>query len=96
VQHKLNSAGHVEKQTLRHTVLLSGVYGDTPAQQKLTCFLGHSAYLGHGHCCMRATRVGNTMLWLGYAEPTYFGYFATGARCGSRTLQLSVVRLSTR
>lgn len=46
----------VEGRAFRHTFLLGGVYGDTPAQKKVSMFSGHSAYLGCSFCCVRGVR----------------------------------------
>lgn len=53
--------------TLRHYVILGGVYADTPAQRKLSKWMGHSAYLGCGHCTMLGTW-DNGMYFQGYTE----------------------------
>jgi hypothetical protein len=42
--------------SFNHTFLLGAVYGDTPAQKKVSCSLGHGAYLACHFCCMRGVR----------------------------------------
>lgn len=55
---------------LRHYVILGGIYADTPAQRKLSKWLGHSAYLGCGHCMLLGTvgPNGHGMYFQGYTE----------------------------
>jgi hypothetical protein len=51
-----NAAGTPNPTIMEHIFLCSGVYGDTPAQKKVSCSLGHSAYLACHQCTMRGVR----------------------------------------
>jgi hypothetical protein len=73
----------VQGDTFKHTILLSGVFGDSPAMKKLARWLSHAAYFGCGFCMMRGTKVGGGgMYFLGYAHPTSYGPFAPNEREG--------------
>lgn len=55
---------------VHHTVVLAGVYGDTPGAKKLQNWMGHSARLGCGYCLLQGDNSSGTMRFLGYAKPT--------------------------
>jgi hypothetical protein len=63
--------------TFKHTILLSGVFGDSPAIKKLAHWLSHAAYLGCGYCTLRGTvgEGGKGMYFPGYVNGTSFGVF---------------------
>lgn len=90
--------------TFLHTIVLSGVFGDSPALKKLARWLSHAAYFGCGFCMLRGTKVpGAGMYFLGYDKKVGFGAFAPNerehgahsehaeghGRCGDRKLRLS-------
>lgn len=54
----------------KHTVMLVGLHADSPARSKAGHFLGAAAYFGCPWCWITGTRVGDTMTYLGYKEPT--------------------------
>jgi hypothetical protein len=64
--------------TFKHTILLSGAFGDSPAIKKLAHWLSHVAYLGCGYCLVRGTvpQGGRGMYFKGYDAPTSSGAFA--------------------
>ena len=70
VEHTKDAAGVVCKRSLRHHVLLGGIYADTPAQRKLSKWMGHGGYLGCGHCMLLGTvgPTGHGMYFQGYEE----------------------------
>ncbi|KAK9918436.1 hypothetical protein WJX75_004081 [Coccomyxa subellipsoidea] len=74
VEHLKDAGGVVVPKTLRHYVVLGGVYADTPAQRKLSKWMGHSAYLGCGHCMILGTW-DHGMYFQGYTEPRAAGAF---------------------
>lgn len=80
-EHKL-SADHktIDQRTFGHTILLGGVFGDSPGIKKLAQWLSHAAYLGCGYCWLRGTKAGagGGMYFKGYAEPTSYGHFEPG------------------
>jgi hypothetical protein len=63
--------------TFKHTILLSGVFGDSPAIKKLAHWLSHAAYLGCGYCTLWGTvgEGGKGMYFPGYVNGTSFGVF---------------------
>lgn len=61
--------------TFKHTIVLSGVFGDSPALKKLARWLSHVAYLGCGFC-QGGLKDGGGMYFLGYDEPVGYGAFA--------------------
>lgn len=63
--------------TFKHTILLSGVFGDSPAIKKLAHWLSHAAYLGCGYCLLRGTvgEGGKGMYFPGYVNGTSYGFF---------------------
>ncbi|CAL8471876.1 g11418 [Coccomyxa elongata] len=67
---------------LRHYTILGGIYADTPAQRKLSKWLGHSAYLGCDHCLLLGTVGPNDhgMYFQGYTEMRAAGNAALRAR----------------
>ena len=77
-EYKLDAANKVERgASFKHTILLSGVFGDSPATKKLAHWLSHAAYLGCGYCLLRG-RVpdgGSGMYFGGYAADTSYGAF---------------------
>ena len=70
VEHLKNAGGVVVPTRLQHFIILGGIYADTPAQRKLSKWLGHSAYLGCGHCMLLGTvgPNGHGMYFQGYTE----------------------------
>ncbi len=52
-----------------HYVVVTGVYADAPARQKLVKSMGHAAYLGCMFCCLTGELMHGTMRFLGYADP---------------------------
>ena len=67
---------------MRHTIVLSGLYADTPARMKVANTLGSaSAYLACQWCCFAGTKssaadsdaaeTGKAMLFRGYAKPAH-------------------------
>jgi hypothetical protein len=76
--YKLGADNRVQQeQPFQHTILLSGVFGDSPAIKKLAHWLSHAAYLGCGYCKSRGTvgEDGKGMYQLGYTEPNSYGTF---------------------
>lgn len=73
------------KTTFRHTVYLANVYGDSPAQKKLSKWLSHAAYLGCGYCRMSAVRDGRNM--------AYYGYRWVGSQGGHRGWGVAMITL---
>jgi hypothetical protein len=70
-------------EAVQHIFLCSGVYGDTPAQKKVSCSQGHSAYLACHQCCMRGVRGPNNrgMYFPLTAETgATYGFFGAGER----------------
>ena len=63
--------GQVRQKTIQHTILLGGVYGDSPGIKKLALWLGHAAYLGCGYCLLKGTYLQRAMRYLGYAKKTH-------------------------
>ena len=64
-----------------HTIVLSGVFGDSPALKKLARWLSHVAFFGCGFCMLRGTKVsGGGMYFLGYDKKVGFGAFAPNER----------------
>lgn len=77
-EYKLGADGKVQQAaTFRHTILLSGVFGDSPAIKKLAYWLSHAAYLGCGYCVLRGSvgPAGNGMYFPGYVKRTSYGAF---------------------
>ena len=68
-------AGPGQSRQFKHTMLLGGLYGDSPGIKKIAKWLSHSAYLGCVYCLLRGTHSGG-MYFLGYAGPTHAGSFA--------------------
>lgn len=73
VEHLKDAGEVVVPARLRHYVILGGVYADTPAQRKQSKWLGHSAYLGCGHCMLLVGPNGHGMSFQGYTEETASG-----------------------
>ncbi len=73
VEHLRDGNGFVQKRPFCHTILLSGVAGDTPAIKKVAMWCGHGAFLGCGYCTLRGQRVANAMRFLGYSKATPWG-----------------------
>lgn len=67
----------IKMREFEHTILLGGVFGDSPGIKKLARWLSHAAYLGCGYCWLRGTYSGG-MYFKGYAEETSYGYFTPG------------------
>lgn len=86
-EHKLAADNKtIEKREFGHTILLGGVFGDSPGIKKLARWLSHAAYLGCGYCWLRGIYSGG-MYFAGYAEPTSYGNFDPGefARHGAQS-----------
>ena len=68
VEHKKNAAGVITTSQIDHHIILGGVYADTPAQKKLSKWMGHSSYLGCGHCMLlgKCGPTGHGMCFQGY------------------------------
>jgi hypothetical protein len=73
MEHVRDGSGIIRKQPFRHTVLLSGVAGDTPAVKKVAMWCGHGAFLGCGYCTLRGQRLANATRFLGYSKATAWG-----------------------
>lgn len=78
-EHRLEK-GDLNTNVVRHLALLEGVAGDTPANRKISRWMGHGGYLGCGYCCLRGVREddkGNklsSMCFTGYAKKTGWGW----------------------
>lgn len=64
----------IETHHFNHTILLGGLFGDSPGIKKMAGWLSHCAYLGCGFCWLRGTHDG-AMRFLGYDKPTCYGLF---------------------
>lgn len=77
-EYTLDAANRVQEgTTFQHTILLSGVFGDSPAIKKLAHWLSHAGYLGCGYCLLRGTVPdgGSGMYFVGYTGETSYGAF---------------------
>ena len=96
------SDGSLAVTTLRHRIFLSGVYGDTPANRKLSLHLGHMALLACPYCFGKAQKCGGATCFGGYcsAVPTGcppalrqlgpdFAAVPATAKCGDAGVKLS-------
>lgn len=63
--------GNDDNVSVPQTLWLLGAFGDSPFRQKLSCWLGHSAYLGCGWCIFEGWHSGG-MYFKGYSEPYKF------------------------
>lgn len=112
-EHKLSADEKtIEQHVFGHTILLGGVFGDSPGIKKVAQWLSHAAYLGCGYCWLRGTKAGprGGMYFKGYAEPTSYGHFEPGefdefgahhsdagkAFCGDPTTHLSAAMQQAR
>lgn len=89
-EYKIGPDHQVHKgNTVNHTILLSGVFGDSPAIKELSHWLSHAAYLGCGYCLLRGSggEGGKGMYFPGYLNGTSYGAFRPGERekCGAHT-----------
>ena len=81
VDHTAGADGKVQQRSFKHTILLGGVFGDSPGIKKVAKWLSHSAYLGCGYCMLRGTTGDKGgMYFVGYLAPTSYGAFAPGER----------------
>ena len=64
-----------------HSVVLSGVYADTPARAQMSKFMGHGAIMGCGWCTLRgASQPRGGVYFCGYDAPTTYGYLHRNQR----------------
>ena len=77
VEHKKDAANVITKTEIDHHVILAGIYADTPAQKKLSKWMGYSSYLGCGHCMFlgKCGPTGHGMYFQGYEEARAAGWF---------------------
>jgi hypothetical protein len=108
----MDGGGRLVKTNLQHRIFLSGIVADTPANRKLSKFMGHTAILACPYCWLGGTTgpSGRGKYYLGYSCPTHilcpehlkkefphlFGDVPTSAFCGDARIKLDEIKNLTR